>query len=338
MKRLSTFASPLLLACLLGMAPRIQAQITVTDSLSTADIAQLLEGMNITISNVTVNCAPQALGHFIGSSELAMTQGLVLTSGAADLLAGGAGDFATGISDTPGDADLTFASGYDTHDACVLEFDCVPYGDTLLFNFSFGSEEYPEYVGSAFNDIFAIYLSGSDILFPENVAQLPDGTPVAINNVNAGLNTDYFHDNEYPPGQYVAYDGFTENLTAFAVVHPGDTYHFKVAIADAGDMILDSGVFLEAFSFRSVAVATGVDEQGLHSMGVRLLGGLVEVSLPQGQVGSQLNVYDALGRNVKQVRAHGQRFIFSAEDLPTGAYTVVMQDGSGLAPARFVKD
>ena len=42
----------------------------------------------------------------------------------------------------------------------------------------------------------------------------------------------------------IQYDGFTVPMTAVANVTPGETYHVKIAIADAGDMIYDLGVFL----------------------------------------------------------------------------------------------
>ena len=327
----------LVLFSLCGMPMSGHAQLLVTDSLPLADIGQLLEGMNLTISNVQVNCAGRAMGGFAGNSGLNINQGLVLTTGSAMALAGPAGNWASESLGLPGDADLDIDAGTATYDACVLEFDCIPAGDTLLFNFSFGSEEYPEFVGSAFNDIFAIYLSGDGIPFPVNVAQLPDGTPVAINNVNAADNSAYFHDNETPPGPYVAYDGYTTNLTAFAEVVPGGNYHFKVAIADAADGVWDSGVFLQAFSFRSVVNTTQVGEPGVPSMGLSRQGNTIYITWPSGQAGQDLAVYDAMGRNVMQLPVAGHSASFDASSLPTGAYTVLLR-GGGLAPVRFVQE
>ncbi|MCI1752632.1 MAG: T9SS type A sorting domain-containing protein [Flavobacteriales bacterium] len=334
MKNLSTLLS---IASLTGLSLGATAQITVQDSLSNSAIAQLLEGLNVTISNVQVNCAGAAMGHFSGPSELAISEGLVLTTGAAQAVAGPVDAFATTVVNLPGDPDLEADAGFITYDACVLEFDCIPAGDTLLFNFSFGSEEYPEFVGSGFNDIFAIYLSGPDIPFPVNVAQLPDGSPVAINNVNTLNNSGFFHDNEAFSGQFVSYDGFTDNLTAFAEVHPGEAYHFKVAIADASDMIFDSGVFLEAFSFRSVDMATGITSTLSATLGITQQGGSVTVSLPAGIGAGEMLVYDAMGRVVKQAAVTGRVVSFDVSALPTGAYTVRLLNGGGVLPARFVK-
>ena len=204
-----------------------------------------------------------------------------------------------------GDADLDMDLGTPglTMDACALEFDCVPVGDSLLFNFSFGSEEYPEYVGSSFNDAFAIYITGPGFLVPTNVAAIPGGTLVSINNVNAGVNYTYFHDNQDPPGQYVAYDGFTTNLTAFAVVQPGETYHFKVVVADVADMVFDSGVFLEAFSFHSPLHANGITGSQHNAMRLFQQGDnlLLHVSAAAVQ-GQPVLILDATGSIVRQQR------------------------------------
>ena len=55
----------------------------------------------------------------------------------------------------PGDADLTTLAGVSTFDASVLEFDFVPAGNTVSFNYVFSSDEYPEFANSSFNDTFA---------------------------------------------------------------------------------------------------------------------------------------------------------------------------------------
>ena len=321
------------------LAGSANAQITITDSLSLPDVAQLLEGLNVSIQNVTVNCAGSAMGQFSGPSEMQIEEGLVLTTGSASLVAGPVGNFASDYPNTPGDADLTAAvGGMPTYDACVLEFDCIPTGDTLLFNFSFGSEEYSEFVGSAFNDVFAIWLTGPGFPTATNVAALPDGTPVAINNVNAGLNSAYFVDNETGAGQFVTYDGFTTNLAVFAEVSPDDVYHFKVAIADVSDMAFDSGVFLEAFSFRSNDISTRVPQENASPMRVITGADGITVLAPSDALGAELRVLDASGRIAMRERITGERSFFGTQALAKGVYTAVPVGVKGLKPLRFVKE
>lgn len=49
-----------------------------------------------------------------------------------------------------------------------------------------------------------------------------------------------------PPSAYkTSYDGFTTLLTTRPVsIQAGQTYHFKLAVADAGDHVLDSAVWI----------------------------------------------------------------------------------------------
>ncbi|MBI3238608.1 MAG: choice-of-anchor L domain-containing protein, partial [Flavobacteriia bacterium] len=155
--------------------------------------------------------------------------------------------------------------GTQTYNTAILEFDFVPYSDTVRFKYVFGSEEYPEYVGSTFNDVFAFFISGPGISGLQNIAKLPNGAAVAINNVNNGsgntgpcTNCAYYvynGDGNNSPyngsNTYIQYDGFTKVLEAVSKVQCGQTYHLVIAIADAGDGILDSGIFLEANSLTS---------------------------------------------------------------------------------------
>ncbi|MCB0795970.1 MAG: choice-of-anchor L domain-containing protein, partial [Flavobacteriales bacterium] len=325
------------LAAILCCALPARAQLTITDSLSTADLASLLEGLNVSIVNLTVNCDPAAHGQFSGISEVPITNGLALSTGRVDDMAGPVGDFAATAIGTPGDADLdVLANGGPTFDACVLEFDCIPLGDTLLFNFSFGSEEYPEFAPSSFNDVFAIWLSGPGIGTPVNVATIPGGIPVSINNVNATTNPAYFVDNEAIPGVDFSYDGFTQNLTAFAVVVPGSTYHFKVAVADVSDGVWDSGVFLEAFSFRSVmGLSTAVHEQ--EGNGLQVLTGpeATYLLLPSDMSGAMLRVHDISGRAVRSLRASGDRIRLPMDGLPEGIYSAQVLNGRDAMQVTF---
>ena len=317
------------------------AQLSVMDSLTSSFVTDLLEGQNLTISNLVVNCPPSAMGHFSGTSEVPISQGLILTTGTADAIVQWVSNFASGGALGPGDSDLNAEVGgmSPTYDACVLEFDCVPLGDTLLFNFAFGSEEYPEFVGSSFNDVFAIYLSGPGYQPQQNVAALPDGTPVAINNVNAGVNAQYFVDNEAQGGVYVVYDGFTSNLTAFAVVVPGESYHFKTAIADVADGAFDSGVMLEAFSFRSMGgLSTGLDGAEHPAPMARVRDGHLELAFFDRLQGANALVFDAMGRVVRSFPITGSSMSLEIGAFAAGGYTLRVETADGPIVRRFAKD
>ena len=329
------------------------AQLTITDNLPVSSIAELLEGTGVTITNVEVLCSGASMGHFMGSSDLPIEEGLILTTGSASLVAGPASSNASMNSGGGGDTDLAAIAGSMVFDACVLRFDCIPMGDTLLFNYVFGSEEYPEFVCS-FNDVFGLFLSGPGIAGPYtnnavNVALIPGTqTPISINTVHGGgsnnpsdpfcpaVNEQYYINNSQ--GATVAYDGFTVNLVATAVVVPGETYTFKLAVGDAGDGIFDSGVFLEAFSFRSFGLSTGLDDR--YALKPQLLreADALTVVFPEGVVVNELRLMSASGKEISRHRVQGDRLRLHTADLPRGVYIVQALGDVPLLPMRFVPE
>jgi hypothetical protein len=248
----------------------------LTDStLTPTALAQSLVGAGVAISNVKYTGALRAAGTFTSSSNvLGFTSGIVLSSGSVRNVAGS--NCSTEISvdnGEPGDPDLNTIVGADstTNDAAVLEFDFVPTSSTISFQYVFGSEEYPEFIGS-FNDVFGFFLTAPGGA-PVNLALIP-GTnlPVSINDVNDGnpgndppippANPKFYVNNQVqfapPPAPLPPVDtelnGLTVVLGAQATVTPGLTYHIKLAVADANDFALDSDVFVQAGSLSSVNV------------------------------------------------------------------------------------
>ena len=241
------------------------SQITTQSGLPISDLVSdtLINGCTSS-SNVTVNSSG-SYGYFnAGSSSFPFESGLILASGDISNAEGPNSSGSDGSSTGSGsDPDLeAIASGYSIHDATVVEFDFVPASDTIRFNYIFGSEEFPEYANSSFNDVFGFFLSGPGITGPYsdgaiNIAILPNDQPVTIDNVH---NYNYYiaspDAGSTSAGSYngaVQYDGNTIVLTAEAIVTACETYHIKLAIGDAGDSALDSGVFIEAGSFISGA-------------------------------------------------------------------------------------
>jgi gliding motility-associated-like protein len=265
---------------LVGLSYNGQAQILVNDTATAASLVAALVGNGISYSNPTLLCGDSSRGKYtVISSNLGLGDGIVLTSGKAKTTNTQAGVNgpqtqwfpAHCINEVGGDPELDQLGGITTFDACILEFDFIPDGDSLLFDYVFGSEEYDSYSCSGFNDVFGFFLSGPGLTGSTNVALIP-GTniPVAINSTTnpaitmpGGLGpcqamgpgspfAQYYNDNSN--GQSITYYGMTTVLTARAAVIPCTTYHIKLAIADGGDCTLDSGVFLEANSFRSTNI------------------------------------------------------------------------------------
>ncbi len=226
-------------------------------------VSSVISGQTL-ISVVNVDCAQGQVGTFTitDDSPLSMDKGLVLSSGSVENIPAPASDFSAafygGINQT--DDDLNYLStingnGSQSQDACIVELDVLAASEELTFEYVFGSEEYPEYVNTTFNDIFAFLVSGPEIAGDPNidnqlnVATLEDGTFIQINSVNHNQNWQFYRNNEQ--SQSIVYDGLTsdslgikKSLTARVPTIPCETYKLKFAIADRGDSSFDSGVFI----------------------------------------------------------------------------------------------
>lgn len=278
---------------------RGSAQLTVVEGAAMAMtpeqlVANWLIGEGIAISNVTYNgstaqITSNQIGTFIATgpalNQLDIESGILMTSGQASLAIGpNTGNTGTNTNGG-GDPDLTAIAGTATFDKCVLEFDFVPESDTIEFSYVFGSEEFYDYCASI-NDAFGFFLSGPGISGPYsnnsvNIALLPGGTlPVTINNMCNDQSTNWcnqpngngFQNCPEVQGVNLQYDGFSYVLTAWHTVIPCSTYHIKLAIGDAVDHILDSGVFLEKNSFSSVGITVNTSFS-VPSLGERAIEG-----------------------------------------------------------------
>ncbi len=278
------------LFALLGTGAAFAQMLVPFNNASPQQLVQtMLSGQGISVSNVTFNGQPAtAINDQVGSfngvqSNIGLDSGIVICTGKVEMIEGPNMFSGTTVSpaspNNTADPDLAFAVATQR---CVaaLEFDFIPTGDSIQFRFVFGSEEYPEYVCSQFNDAFGFFLSGPGINGPfthqaVNLAVVPGtNVPVAINTVNPGTagafgtpsrcaaadpnwqsNSIYYVDNPEPnpfnPTTTVELDGFTVPLTARAAVQCGQTYHIKMVIAHGGDASLDSAVLIDAGSFSS---------------------------------------------------------------------------------------
>lgn len=253
-------------------------QLQVTQNLTPAQlISQVLIGYGVTVLNITYTGDIQAIGKFNngGTTNIGIQSGVLMTTGKASIAVGPNNSSNAGYNNT-GNSDPQLQSLVTTtiNDAAVIEFDFIPIADTIKFTYVFGSDEYPEFSNSSFNDVFGFFISGPNPSGGNytnlNMATLPNtNTPVSINNINNGTansgpcnNCAYYVDNS--GGYTIQYDAFTVTLEAWTVVTPCMTYHFKAAIGDAGDGSYDSGVFLKSgsFSTNAVQVITGFTVPG----------------------------------------------------------------------------
>lgn len=158
-----------------------------------------------------------------------------------------------------GDVDLNQALGLsNTFNATILEFDFIPQGDHISFDYIFSSEQYltnPSANQCNYTDGFAFLLKEASSTTYDNLAVVPGtSTPVKVNTVRGPgticppANATYF-DAFNTANHPTNYNGQTVVLTAQATVIPGTTYHIKLVIADEGNYRFDSAIFLGGGSF-----------------------------------------------------------------------------------------
>lgn len=266
-KRINLFS----LITILIVHGSVQAQLSTSTVITPTLLVQnVLLGGGLTATGITYTGSANSKGTFNGAaSNIGFVSGIILTSGDLNNPIGpnnmSGASTANALAGDP-DLDMIMAPTL-SYDASILEFDFVATSDTIKFNYVFASEEYMEYVSTTpggINDGFGFFISGPGIAGAysggaENIALVPGTTlPVTMFNLNLNTNSAYYFDNgdgfgtgTAPDGATVQYDGFTIPLTAIAAVQCGQTYHIKLAIADGGDDILDSGVFIEEGSFLS---------------------------------------------------------------------------------------
>lgn len=242
-------------------------------------------------------------------------------------------------------------------DVVVFTFDVTMDSHTtaLRVAFQFGSEEYPTYVGTRFNDAFGFFVTGPNITGTVNMAKLPtNGNAISINTVNGGRygtatngsavsGTDLKQTSQYinnghdnipewnglqgnaenngPKPVFIEYNGLTKLITYDLVnLKAGGKYTFKIAIADSGDSAYDSGVIIQ-----KIQGTTGADvkvQKEISKTEVKI-GEEVEFTL----TATNLGPYDGKGVEVTDKLPSGYTFINATPstgkfDEKTGVWTI----------------
>ena len=259
------------------------AQYISTDETRTP--LQLIENVLInsgcaSVSNVSVSggnfaTGEKSWGYFnANGSTFPFADGVILSTGKI-IDAQGPNSFISddgnGIS-WIGDADLNTAlSISNSLNATVLEFDFIPLGNQISFDYIFASEEYHDNATCTYSDGFAFLLKEVGSPTYQNLALIPNTTiPVKVTSVHPDIpgscsaqNEQYFdafNDTEYPTN----FNGQTKVLTAKSVVISGNQYHIKLVIADEGNYRYDSAIFLKGSSF-NVGVDLGADRTFINN-------------------------------------------------------------------------
>ncbi|MGB6036834.1 MAG: choice-of-anchor L domain-containing protein [Cryomorphaceae bacterium] len=267
----------------------LSAQVDIIDTLTATELVNdflLGEGVEAVPGSITFNGTQGdsvyiQIGLYRGADDLIeFDEGVVMATWDVNNSNSTGSDFITNsISNDP---DLMALSNQNINDAAILEFDFTVISDSVKFNYVFASLEYDGFTCSQYNDAFGFFLSGPGLSGPftdnaVNIARVPNSDPplpVAINTINSGVPDDdssfcinanpnwledvqYYIENTGTPPDEVIYPGMTVTLQAEEAVLCNEVYHIKLAIGDAVDFGVDSGVFLEAGSFSAIGEIVG---------------------------------------------------------------------------------
>lgn len=244
-------ASSLVAFLVLGFAPGYadsEGSSLVIDP-TEHQISQALDLQGLSAEDVTKNAHPEAMAIGrtpFGNFPTAGSEYLILSTGrAGDVLGGDSDDFLS----TELDGAPTGADGNDLNSVTLI-LDPPAAAKCLAFDFQFLSEEYPDYVGSSYNDIFTaelitrnpleseFYMEGDQVIAPLNFAYDAEGNYISINTV-LGLS-------ETTGG--TGMNGATAPLVAVTPIKQDtstDPVAVILSIQDIGDSVYDSAVLID---------------------------------------------------------------------------------------------
>lgn len=237
----------------LGGAVSASAAVTPTDDAEALAEAIVAGGDSAAVTGAALTVTPpNGAPSATADSEYAL---FPLAGGTYSLL--GTGDTSL-IGEPNASGSTSVGNGGDggghgavANDLITLRIDLqVPQNrNCLTLDYRFLTEEFPEFVGSQYNDAFLAELDNSDftvagsgvVTAPSNFAFGPNGNVTTVNA--AGTSADN--------ALGTTYDGGTPVLRATTPVTPG-AHTVHLSIYDASDHIYDSTVLLDNLRLRSV--------------------------------------------------------------------------------------
>jgi outer membrane protein OmpA-like peptidoglycan-associated protein len=270
----SIYSFPLLL--LLTLTQVAFGQFNVDTSCSVNDVVNkvlLNNSSDLLIQNIKYTGSKRSIGIFDCNMKYnsIIKKGIIISTGyISDARGPNTSTRKSTSTFSSGDVELNELIRGQTLESSSLEFDFIATGDSISFNFFFASEEYPEYVSSNVNDIFAFFVTEKETGIKKNIAVIPGiNVPISVDNVNANKNAGYYIENPmWSPAaakewtnqnekqkaelsHAFQFDGLTRLIHASTQTKRGNAYHLKMAIADVGDRQFDSAIFIEAGSLKS---------------------------------------------------------------------------------------
>lgn len=226
--------------------------IAITPSTNAADLAGALSSQPGLVTGASFAVGP-AGANAAGTSTAA---GVFFPTDGTTFAALTTGDVANANppNDAPNKGTDLGTTARNVNDLTILKVDVnVPANANCIgFDFAFYSEEFPEFVGTQFNDAFVAELDTNDwtyngttrvITAPNNFAFDEQQRAITVNTALAS-----------PQATGLQYDGSTQLIRARKQVTPG-AHSLYFTIYDAGDNVWDSAVFLDNLRAANIPAA-----------------------------------------------------------------------------------
>jgi hypothetical protein len=233
-------------------------ELTINSNASGLQMAQTIFGDDVTVQSANYFGDDRSSGVYTNGDGISPDvtpgdTGVILSTGLVRDFTQDRGDpnrSGSTSTDTRGFDNLSFFNNLvdaRTFDAAILQVNFIPTSDVLTMQFTFASEEYPEFSGSLFNDAVGIWINGDLVTSPiVNVTQ--------INSVNQTENETLFIDNT-GDDYNTEMDGFTVTLSVLIPVNIGQSNLLTIGIADTGDSLYDSALLIAGGSVQGAFIA-----------------------------------------------------------------------------------
>ncbi|WP_425040422.1 Hint domain-containing protein [Primorskyibacter sp. S187A] len=234
-------------------------ELTYDTSADARTMAETIFGKGVTVVDATYTGDARSAGLYSNGDSIAPgatpgDEGVIFSTGRVEDYTNETGDrntldwTSTNTEGEDDNTDFNDAAGTRTYDASYIDVDFIPTGDVMTMQFVFGSEEYPEFVNSVFQDFVGVWINGKQVELSIGNGDIDPG------NVNEADNTNLYVDNADGVVNSEM-DGLTITMTLTIPVMRDEVNSIRIGVADVADASYDSNLLIKAGSVQTELVA-----------------------------------------------------------------------------------
>jgi len=325
------------------------SELPIDTNATAMDMAETIFGDGVTVVDASYSGDGRASGIFTEGDSVSpgatpSDSGVILSTGKAKDFTNSKGqanqdnNTSTNTKGVNNDPDLNAITGTNTYDAAILDIDFIPTGEVMTIQFTFSSEEYPEYSNSIYNDAIVIMINGQPV-----ETSVGNGD-TSVGNVNDTDNLNLYQDNTQDQFN-TEMDGMTVTLTLTIPVNPDIVNSIRIAIADVGDSNYDSNLLIAADSVQTTLVAVedeiNVNPDGSRTVNVldndvNTTGGSLVVTQINGVAVSPGDTITLPTGQTVTLNADGTFNIVADSDEETVNFTYTIESSTGATDTGMV--